>query len=256
MKKLDFIAQLNDGWADTEVKVGDRVSIIGSRPDPDRGGIITLDCNKGLLVLNPDQLVSGTSVMAAMRCVRQAYLQDLLAGDTSRAAVLGQLSHELLQKTVLGPQSTERTVNGAALTREAGRVIARSRDKLMEVGLEEQEAKEQLNRHIHSFVSFHSSYLASRSGGPLDLASFPGTCKVTEVVDIEENIWAPRYGLKGQIDATLRVEVISRAGGPSSSHLVPFEYKSGKDYALGHRGQLLLYLVLTVSTTSFYHLDL
>jgi len=26
-----------------------------------------------------------------------------------------------------------------------------------------------------------------------------------EVVDIEESIWAPKYGLKGNIDATLQV---------------------------------------------------
>ena len=137
--------------------------------------------------------------MASMRCVRQAYLQDQLAGDTSRAAVLGQLSHELLQKAVLGPQSKERGVNGAVLTREVGRVVGRNRDKLIEVGLSEQEAKEQLSRHIHAFASFHASYIVSRPGGPLDLASEPVSCKVTEVVDIEENIWAPRYGLKGQV---------------------------------------------------------
>lgn len=41
----------------------------------------------------------------------------------------------------------------------------------------------------------------------------------------------------------MRVEVKSSSLG-SSSHLVPFEFKSGKDYALGHRGQLLLYLLL------------
>ena len=38
---------------------------------------------------------------------------------------------------------------------------------------------------------------------------------IAELVDIEENIWAPRYGLKGQLDATLRVHVTSREGDPS-----------------------------------------
>ena len=136
---------------------------------------------------------------------------------------------------------------------------------------------------------------------------------VAEIVDIEENIWAPRYGLKGQLDGTLRVQVTSRdplqgqaridqylsasvgraatsgvsgstsgwsvgvscstdgrtasapsvpsngamgrAGGGSGgvwsggvvrssgggevtrSYLVPFEFKSGKEY-MGHRGQV------------------
>ena len=30
---------------------------------------------------------------------------------------------------------------------------------------------------------------------------------VSEVCDIEENIWAPRLGLKGKIDATMEVKV-------------------------------------------------
>ena len=51
------------------------------------------------------------------------------------------------------------------------------------------------------------------------------------------------HTFESQIDATLRVEVRPKAG-PPTTHLVPFEFKSGKDYALGHRGQLLLYLVL------------
>lgn len=38
-------------------------------------------------------------------------------------------------------------------------------------------------------------------------------CRVAEVVDIEENIWAPRYGLKGQLDATLRVALRREAAG-------------------------------------------
>ena len=36
------------------------------------------------------------------------------------------------------------------------------------------------------------------------------TVSVADLVDIEENIWAPRYGLKGQLDATLRVHVTSK----------------------------------------------
>ena len=35
--------------------------------------------------------------MSAMRCPRQAWLQEQLAGDTNDKALLGQLLHELLQ---------------------------------------------------------------------------------------------------------------------------------------------------------------
>ncbi len=38
------------------------------------------------------------------------------------------------------------------------------------------------------------------AGPPLQAA-------ITEVSDIEESVWAPKYGLKGQIDASLRVRL-------------------------------------------------
>lgn len=31
---------------------------------------------------------------------------------------------------------------------------------------------------------------------------------VSKLLDIEENIWSPRYGLKGKVDATVEIEVI------------------------------------------------
>lgn len=183
---------MRDGWADTEISPGDKVNIIGGENlrDP-LTGIITLDSNQGLLVLNPDMLVSGTSVMASMRCTRQAFIQDQLAGDTSRAAVLGQLSHELLQTAVLGPESNNR-VNGPQLALAISSVVGRNKDKVAEVGLSEDEARDQLSRHVHSFVAFHSTYLESSSpGGPIEMAphsypSEPTTCKINEIVDIEE----------------------------------------------------------------------
>ena len=45
----------------------------------------------------PSSPLPGTSVMSAMRCPRQAWLQEQLAGDTNDKALLGQLLHELLQ---------------------------------------------------------------------------------------------------------------------------------------------------------------
>ena len=73
---------------------------------------------------------------------------------------------------------------------------------------------------------------------------------VQDVPDIEENIWSPMFGLKGKIDATLRV----RASGPWASsqvqdeELVPFELKTGKCQghfgSVSHRAQVLLYTLL------------
>lgn len=39
--------------------------------------------------------------------------------------------------------------------------------------------------------------------------------------------WAPKYGLKGQIDASVRVKIESNSG-ESHEKVMPLEFKSGK----------------------------
>lgn len=48
-----------------------------------------------------------------------------------------------------------------------------------------------------------------------------------QVVDIEEVAWAPKYGLKGIIDASLRVKFESSAG-ENFEKIMPLEFKTGK----------------------------
>lgn len=59
------------------------------------------DGDGSLFVLHPDMLISGTSISSALRCPRQAMLQDKGVGSPSRAACLGTLMHELAQAAML-----------------------------------------------------------------------------------------------------------------------------------------------------------
>ena len=66
-------------------------------------------------------------------------------------------------------------------------------------------------------------------------------CSVTvaEVLDIEENMWSPRFGLKGKIDVTARVR-IQRRGRAPVERLMPLELKTGKESnSIEHRSQVL-----------------
>lgn len=51
----------------------------------------------GLLVVQPDVLLSGTRVAGSFRCARQAVLEERLGGDSGAKAVEGTLLHELFQ---------------------------------------------------------------------------------------------------------------------------------------------------------------
>lgn len=89
----------------------------------------------------------------------------------------------------------------------------------------------------------------------------PSLLAITKVLDIEEDIWSPTYGLKGKLDATVQ-GIISEPYPSSSSNdttssarsrltrkLIytpfPFEFKTGRAMAgLEHRAQTMLYTLL------------
>lgn len=48
-----------------------------------------------------------------------------------------------------------------------------------------------------------------------------------QVLDIEEMAWAPKYGLKGMIDASVRVKVESNKH-ETGEKVMPLEFKTGK----------------------------
>ncbi|XP_028795625.1 DNA replication ATP-dependent helicase/nuclease DNA2, partial [Neltuma alba] len=66
------------------------------------------------------------------------------------------------------------------------------------------------------------------------------------VIDIEEMAWAPKYGLKGMIDASVSVKVLPK--GNEDEKVMPLEFKTGKamsgQSSIEHRAQVILYTLL------------
>ena len=65
---------------------------------------------------------------------------------------------------------------------------------------------------------------------------------VSKLLDVEEHVWSPMYGLKGNIDAT--VQVTMEDGKQKRTLTVPFEVKTGKNPSAAHRAQTALYNLL------------
>ena len=65
---------------------------------------------------------------------------------------------------------------------------------------------------------------------------------VSKLLDVEEHVWSPNYGLKGNIDAT--VQVTMQDGKQQRVLTVPFEVKTGKNPSAAHRAQTALYNLL------------
>lgn len=65
---------------------------------------------------------------------------------------------------------------------------------------------------------------------------------INKLLDIEEKIWSPVYGLKGMVDAT--VQVAMKDGKNNRTLTVPFELKTGKFPNAAHKAQTALYTLL------------
>lgn len=78
------------------------------------------------------------------------------------------------------------------------------------------------------------------------------TVCLSEVVDIEELIWAPAFGLKGKVDAVARVAGASHQSF-SGGGMSPFEIKSGSEYSrAAHVAQVALYNMLVADKYGFF----
>lgn len=67
--------------------------------------------------------------------------------------------------------------------------------------------------------------------------------KISEICDIEENIWLPKLGIKGKVDITVEVKINSR------KKVMPIEIKTGRpSFSLEHRGQVILYIMMMALT--------
>lgn len=65
---------------------------------------------------------------------------------------------------------------------------------------------------------------------------------VNKLLDVEEKVWSPAYGLKGMVDAT--VQVLMQDGSDERTLTVPLEVKTGKFPNAAHKAQTALYTLL------------
>lgn len=73
--------------------------------------------------------------------------------------------------------------------------------------------------------------------------------RVKRVLDVEEDIWSPMYGLKGYVDVSVEVEFHECGGKDGSARkstsVMPLELKTGRSIsALEHRAQTMLYTLM------------
>lgn len=109
------------------------------------------------------------------------------------------------------------------------------------------EMSSEIEPFLTRIFDFMRQYIVGDFNGNVSLNSqnnkqFSG--RISEVQDIEENVWCPHLGMKGKIDVTVKVNPPNKFF-KSFQKLMPLEIKTGKaSFSLEHKGQLIIYQMM------------
>uniref|UniRef100_A0A8B9FR10 DNA replication ATP-dependent helicase/nuclease DNA2 n=1 Tax=Amazona collaria TaxID=241587 RepID=A0A8B9FR10_9PSIT len=239
---------LRNGWESVPVVPGDIIHLEGECSS----GIWVINEQSGYLVLYPDLLLSGTTISNSIRCMRRAVLSERFRGSESgsRQTLVGTILHEIFQQSV-----TNNLAQGKV--EELAKKIVYGQKYLKEMyhlNLRQTEIMREVEEYLPSFFKWAEDFMhnpANQNKMQLKLSSgektedFSCTIEIVDILDIEENIWSPRFGLKGKIDVTARVKIHREPG--VQSRVMPLELKSGKESnSIEHRSQVILYTLLNL----------
>ncbi|KAJ3182151.1 Tripartite DNA replication factor [Gaertneriomyces sp. JEL0708] len=239
---VDKYLHLREDWWYTDVAVGDYIHVMGEF-DPFLQRCI-VDNQKNLAVLHPDTLISATYVSESFECSRKIVLQERVkaAGEYTEPLVYGSILHCLWQTAL-----TERDFSTARLHAEIEFLVRGNVPQVYAMGKTEDHAIKILKTKVPLLQAWAAKYTDQTwkvsDQRKLPVSSGKGI-RIGKVLDIEESIWSPAYGIKGMVDATVQLQ-LPRGTGKPRTVVAPLEFKTGRNAAVvSHRAQTTLYTLL------------
>ncbi|KAJ7134639.1 Dna2-domain-containing protein [Mycena epipterygia] len=245
---------LRDEWTRTDVCVGDVVNVLGSFTKSEPSTLsISITSNENFLILHPDLLLTPSALSSALECRRKPLLSGLVrsSSDITPALVWGNVLHEVMQACLSSGRWEDVWVD-----EKIEEVMREKISDIAKINLSVEDARREIKERAKGLKAFSQKYI---SDSPKAQATLTNTrsgpnetslLAISQLLDIEEDIWSPVWGLKGKIDATV-LAVISDSKSPGGDAIVtsgpkPFEIKTGRPVAgLEHRAQTMLYTLLT-----------
>ncbi|KIY45477.1 Dna2-domain-containing protein [Fistulina hepatica ATCC 64428] len=234
---------LRDHWVDTPVSKGDVVNVIGpfSSVRSSSSSVtlsISISSKNNIIVLHPDILITATALSNAPNCRRKPILSSLVrsTSDTTPALVWGNMLHEVMQSCF-----KEENWKEDQMKTKIDEVLHKGLPDLVKIDTTLEQARHELSQRAAGFTRFAGKYMSN----------LPKISRlaIDKVLDIEEDIWSPTFGLKGKLDVSVdavlsttdtifKKPVLKR--GPR-----PFEIKTGRATSvMEHRAQTMLYTLL------------
>ena len=234
---------LRDSWFDTRCSSGSYVHVIG---EFNHLGQCFITDSDNMLILHPDHLVSALAVADSFSCMRKAVLQDRIkaTSESSPPMLYGTVLHEIFQEAMKASRW-----DGDWLEELIDTLLARHIEELYQNNLNTDAARAHLRTKIPELQAWAEVFVKAKNesmGTVKDRNGKLVKMNVNKLLDVEEHIWSPMYGLKGNIDATVEVSMMeSEDGGDKPRTLVvPLELKTGKRENASHRAQTALYTLL------------
>lgn len=246
---------LRDSWAMTSVSAGNVVHVAHLRhaeaypsvpASPPSQVIVGDDEQSALLIVHPDHMLSATTVADSFDCIRKAVLQDRIkaTGETSKPMVYGKILHEIFQQAL----SANRWDPGF-LAELVEKTVGSHVEGLWELGMKDTVlAVEEITAKMGELAGWAKAFVAAKPSENSLVDDKHGEkvwMSVSKLIAIEEHVWSPRYGLKGNIDATVQSTLIDHPSEAARKLIVPFEVKTGRTtQSPAHRAQTALYTLL------------
>ncbi|KAI0746475.1 Dna2-domain-containing protein [Daedaleopsis nitida] len=252
---------LRDDWTHAEIRSDDTVNAIGEWAKSLASCIPTITvCSKhNFFIHHPDILLTATSLSNASQCSRRPLLANMVrsSSDVTPALVWGNMLHEVMQTCLSVARWDEKF-----LDKKIAEVVQRSLGDLLRIDIGVDQAIIEVKTRAQGLKGFANKFMAqspkpdalltnTRAGrGETSLLA------ISQLYDIEEDIWSPTYGLKGKIDASVEAVVhdIDDSSTPfaraapkvkETASPAPFEIKTGRAVAgMEHRAQTMLYTLL------------
>ncbi|XP_068114325.1 DNA replication ATP-dependent helicase/nuclease DNA2 [Hyperolius riggenbachi] len=230
---------LKDDWVSLCVKPGDIIHLEGSCTQ----NTWTIDRDAGYLILYPDLLISGTCIANGIRCLRRSVLGEKfkVSDKGSRQMLIGTMLHDIFQK------ATTREFTGDILQKLALQTVHGPKylKEMYQLNLNQADVMQEVAEYLPSFEKWASDYMTpAQPFMTINQSAVGNPVQVSEFLDIEENIWSPRFGLKGKIDVTAKVKIHQKSKGHMKT--MPLELKTGKESnSIEHRSQVILYTLLS-----------